>query len=66
MKNNKKTIFLTGATGLVGSYLLNILLQKGDKVYVLARSKDNKNSRDRVMDILKFWDRKILSKNLAT
>jgi len=61
MKNNKKTVFLTGATGLVGSYLLKILLQEGYKVYVLARSKDNKNARDRVIDVLKFWDKDILS-----
>ena len=27
--DNKKTVFLAGATGLVGSYLLKILLQEG-------------------------------------
>ncbi len=54
--DNKRTVFLTGATGLVGSYLLKVLLQKGYKVYALARGKDNKNARDRVIDVLKFWD----------
>jgi len=62
MKDNKRIIFLTGATGLVGSYLLKILLQEGYKVYALARSKDNKNARDRVRDVLKFWDKDILDR----
>lgn len=57
----KKTIFLTGATGLVGSYLLKILLQKGDKVYVLSRSEHNKKSRERVEDALTFWDKNVIS-----
>ena len=59
---SQKTVFLTGATGLVGSYLLKILLQEGYKVYVLARGKDNKNARDRVTDVLEFWDKDVLSK----
>ena len=57
-----KNIFLTGVTGLVGSYLLKILLEHKNKVYVLARSKDNKSAQDRVIDILKFWDEGILDK----
>lgn len=57
--DNKKTVFITGATGLVGSYLLKILLQNGYKVYALAKSKDDKNAKDRVIDILKFWDKDI-------
>ncbi len=62
IKDNKKTVFLTGATGLVGSYLLKVLLQEGHKVYVLARGKDNKGARDRVVDILKFWDKNVIRK----
>ncbi len=58
IKNKKNTIFLTGATGLVGSYLLKILLQHGHKVYCLARSKADKNARQRVVNILNFWDKK--------
>jgi len=60
--NQKRTIFLTGATGLVGSYLLKILLQHGHKVYCLARSKDNKSVKQRVVDILNFWDKKVYPK----
>jgi len=66
--DKQKTVFLTGATGLVGSYLLKILLQEGHKVYVLARGKGNKGARDRVIDILNFWDKNVLSRksyNLA-
>jgi long-chain acyl-CoA synthetase len=62
MKHKKKKVFLTGATGLVGSYLLKILLQEGHKVYVLARSKDNKAARTRVTEVLKFWDKNVLSR----
>ena len=56
----KKTIFLTGATGLLGSYLLKILLENGHKVYVLARKQKDKNAKQRVVDILKFWDHEVL------
>jgi long-chain acyl-CoA synthetase len=59
--NKQKTVLLTGATGLVGSYLLKILLQKGYKVNVLARGKGNKSARDRVIDVLNFWDKDVLS-----
>jgi thioester reductase-like protein len=52
----KRTVFLTGATGLVGSYLLKVLLDNGHKVYALARNKNNKSARQRVEDILNFWD----------
>ncbi len=62
--NNKRTIFITGATGLVGSYLLKTFLQNGHKVYALARDSRNKNAKKRVLEILKFWDRNCLTNNL--
>ena len=37
----QKTILLTGATGFLGSYLLEAFLQKGYKVVVLKRSTSN-------------------------
>lgn len=62
--NKIKNILLTGATGSVGSYLLKILLENKNKVYVLARAKGNKCARDRVLDILRFWDEALIDKNL--
>jgi thioester reductase-like protein len=58
-----KTVFLTGGTGLVGSYLLKILLENKYQVYVLARSKDSHSARDRVVDSLKFWDDVVVDNN---
>ncbi|MFH2138348.1 MAG: SDR family oxidoreductase [Candidatus Omnitrophota bacterium] len=59
--DEKKTIFLTGATGLVGSYLLKILLQNGHKVFCLSRCKKDKTARQRVEDVLNFWDETVLA-----
>ncbi len=55
MTTNQKTIFLTGATGFLGSYLLGILLDNGYRVYALARGKD-KGPEERVKAMLDFWD----------
>jgi len=60
---SKSTIFLTGATGLVGSYLLRILLKNNHKVYCLARAKKKKSAKERVKDVLNFWDREVLRKH---
>ena len=57
----RKVVFLTGATGLVGSYLLKILLKEGHKIYALARNSKNMNATERILDILKFWDEDINS-----
>jgi long-chain acyl-CoA synthetase len=56
-----KVVFLTGTTGLIGSYLLRILLQNNCKVYALARSRDSKNAGERVVEALRFWDEGVLS-----
>lgn len=61
--DKRRIIFLTGATGLVGSYLLKIFLQNGHKVYALARSNNYKSAQNRVRDILEFWDKKVLKDN---
>ncbi len=58
---NKKTVFLTGATGSLGSYLLKTLLKNGHKVYALGRKKNGKKAEERIGDILKFWDDKTYS-----
>jgi len=41
-KHNKHTmkILLIGGTGLVGSYLLPMLVERGDEVYALTRNPD--------------------------
>jgi len=59
--HNKGSILLTGATGLIGSYLLRILLENDYKVYALARARDGRSAKQRVMDALGFWDVDILS-----
>lgn len=55
-----RTYLLTGATGLVGSYLLTILLRHNHKVFVLARSNGQCSASDRVLSRLSFWDKKLL------
>lgn len=62
---NPRTIFLTGATGLVGSYLLKIFLQKHHRVYALARSRDDKTAQERVLKRLAFWGSRAALGNLV-
>ncbi|MDP2923724.1 MAG: SDR family oxidoreductase [Candidatus Omnitrophota bacterium] len=65
--DKKRTVFITGATGLLGSYLLKILLESGHKVYALARSRKDESAKKRVDDLLSFWNSSIpsvYSKNL--
>ncbi len=57
--SNKPAIFLTGATGLVGSYLLKLFLEKNHKVFALGRGKNEKTTIERVMEVLRFWDKNI-------
>jgi len=61
MADKKRVIFITGATGLLGSYLCKIFLEHGHKVYALARDKANLGADIRVRETLKFWDTKIPS-----
>ncbi|MFH0858712.1 MAG: SDR family oxidoreductase [Candidatus Omnitrophota bacterium] len=63
-KNIKPSIFLTGATGLVGSYLLKLFLEKNHKVYALARGKNEKTAKERIIEVLKFWDKNILKNKI--
>ena len=48
----RKKIFLTGATGFIGSHLTSRLLQEGHDVTVMARHSKNVSARDRVVSIL--------------
>src|SRR5438552_3604359 len=47
-----KNVFLTGATGFIGSHLTARLLQDGYHVKALARSSKNTSARERVETIL--------------
>jgi len=59
----KSTVFLTGATGFLGSYLLKILLNNGHTVYVLSRPTPRSRADARIYAVLDFWDRAVLRKH---
>ena len=48
-----KQIFLTGATGFLGSHLCYALLREGHRVVALARPAKKESARDRVVDVLR-------------
>jgi len=58
--------FLTGPSGLIGSYLLKILLKSNHKVYALARKHEGIQSRERLFKILNFWDKDILKSKYSS
>ncbi len=62
-KDKKRAVFITGITGLVGSYLAKLLLENGHKVYGIARPKDKQSPRQRTEAILNFWDSQLLKKH---
>ena len=52
----KRYTLLTGATGLLGRYLLRDLLVKGVRMAVLVRPKARSKARQRIEDILQMWE----------
>lgn len=50
-------VFLTGATGLLGSYLVRDWLQSGQQVAVLVRSTKFASAQDRIETLLAHWER---------
>lgn len=58
IKSNKKmNIFLTGANGFVGTYLLKELLRKTDSiVYCLIRDENKKNALNKIKDAMKYYE----------
>ncbi|MBI1347541.1 NAD-dependent epimerase/dehydratase family protein [bacterium] len=51
--------FLTGATGLLGNYLLRDLLLADQPVAVLVRSNRRMSARQRMENLLLHWDREL-------
>lgn len=51
-----RSIFLTGGTGFIGSNIAYRLLQRGDKVYFLARSKAEIEPSKRIGDAIQVID----------
>ncbi|MEL7498826.1 MAG: SDR family oxidoreductase [Planctomycetota bacterium] len=52
----KRYTLLTGATGLLGSYLMRDLLLKGQRLAVLVRPKGKQQARERIEAILQMWE----------
>jgi nucleoside-diphosphate-sugar epimerase len=52
-------LLLTGATGLVGQYLLRDLLQEGMPVAVLIRSQGQASAQDRLAQVLSHWEKEL-------
>ena len=50
---------LTGATGLVGRYLMRDLALRGDRVAVVVRPADGESAHDRIQSIFRFWERQL-------
>jgi len=54
--SNQKFVFLTGATGLLGSYILRNLLDRGENVAVLVRPGRRKTAERRISELLARWN----------
>src|SRR5262245_56890251 len=51
--------FLTGATGLLGRYLIRDLILAGVPVAVLVRPTRKANAQHRVENVMCFWDKQL-------
>jgi len=58
-QSDKKYILLTGATGLLGRYLLRDFLLRKQRVAVIARATENLSARQRVETIMQRWEREL-------
>lgn len=56
-EKNGKYYLLTGATGFLGSFLLNELIERGYRIAVLSRAGDNRNATKRIAGILEWFGR---------
>ncbi|MFZ5799762.1 MAG: SDR family oxidoreductase, partial [Candidatus Omnitrophota bacterium] len=62
-------VLLTGATGFLGSFLARELLDRGYRIFALARGKGEKSAKERVHDALRFvyekeWKARFISDNV--
>ena len=46
-------IFMTGVTGLLGSYIARHLVESGHLIYILARPKNRVSSEERVINAIR-------------
>ncbi|MEZ6104696.1 MAG: SDR family oxidoreductase [Pirellulaceae bacterium] len=60
MQPNNRYTLLTGATGLVGHYLMRDLLLAGERLAVAVRDSKQAKGFERIDDILKFWEDELL------
>src|SRR5258706_15952643 len=57
LKSFPKTVFLTGATGVLGGRILKDLLQStSSRIYCLARGKNPAHCAERVRSFLRVYD----------
>jgi len=54
---SEKSILLTGATGLIGRYLMKDLLLAGKSLCVLARPSKKQSAERRIDDIITMWEK---------
>ena len=54
-----QAVLLTGATGLLGQYLLRDLLVRGQPVAVMARDSRQGSARQRIAEIIAFWSQEL-------
>jgi len=54
-----KSFFLTGATGFLGSFILNRLLDEGCSINLLCRSKGDISAVTRIGNVLKWFEKNI-------
>ena len=50
-------VLLTGATGLLGQYLVRDLLRDGHRVAVLIRATKKQTAEERLEQIMQMWER---------
>ncbi|OTA65813.1 polyketide synthase [Hypoxylon sp. EC38] len=55
-KASPKSVFITGATGFVGAFILHELLEMGIKAYCVIRAEDSERATQRLVDTLAGYD----------